>query len=57
MVIATKAFGLGINIPNIRHVVHVRLPERLSLWMQEFGRAGRDGEQAYADLFFFEREN
>lgn len=57
IIVATKAFGLGVNIPSIRHVVHVGLPESVSLWMQEFGRAGRDGQQAYAHLFFCERED
>jgi ATP-dependent DNA helicase RecQ len=57
IVLATKAFGLGINIPIIRHVVHVGLSESLSLWMQEFGRAGRDGLQAYAQLLICERED
>ena len=51
VLVATKAFGMGINIPNIRHVISVGLTENLALWMQEFGRAGRDGAQSHAHLF------
>lgn len=43
--VATKAFGLGITILSIRNIVHVGLPESLSLRMQEYGQ-GRDGQQA-----------
>jgi len=48
VLVATKAFGMGINIPNIRHVISVGLTENLALWMQEFGR---DGAQSHAHLF------
>ncbi len=54
MLVATKAFRVGVNLPGIRHVVHVGLPENLSLFAQEFGRAGRDGKPAHAHLLVCE---
>jgi superfamily II DNA helicase RecQ len=51
LVIATIAFGLGINIANIKYVIHWGIPQNhLSYW-QEVGRAGRDGTQATAILY------
>ncbi len=46
--VATKVFGMGINFSSICHIIHVGLPENLSLWIQESGRAGRDGEPSHA---------
>lgn len=57
ILVATKAFGLGINLPNIRHVFHVGLPESLAAWMQEYGRAGRDGHPAHAHLLVCDHED
>lgn len=57
VLVATKAFGMGVNIPDVRHIIAVGLPESLSLWAQESGRGGRDGNQAYAHLLVNEKED
>jgi len=57
IIIATKAFGMGIDIPNIRSVLHIGIPSSLMSWYQEAGRAGRDQENSLCTTIFTEEEN
>lgn len=52
IIVATVAFGMGVNKPNIRFVVHFELPRTIEAYYQETGRAGRDGVTAEALLLF-----
>jgi ATP-dependent DNA helicase RecQ len=52
IMIATSAFGMGIDKPNIRYIVHYQAPGSLEQYVQEIGRAGRDGRPAHCILLF-----
>lgn len=52
VIVSTNAFGMGIDKPNVRFVVHMDLPDSPEAYFQEAGRGGRDGNKAYAILLF-----
>ncbi len=57
VVVATNAFGMGVDKPDIRGIIHFNFPGTLEAYYQEIGRAGRDGEQAICTLLFNTGDN
>lgn len=51
-IVATNAFGMGVHKSDIRQIIHDHLPSTIGSYVQEIGRAGRDGEQSFATLLY-----
>ena len=57
VMVATNAFGMGIDKPDVRLVIHLDLPDSIEAYFQEAGRAGRDGQKAYAIILYAQSDS
>lgn len=56
IIVATNAFGMGIDKKNVKNVIHIQIPENIENYYQEAGRAGRDGNKAFATMLVTAQE-